>query len=111
MIVIVHNKSRKRRLKTTKRILSSIIFPIAERIHIGDIPSRSIIDLIKKLKENSGSGVNINFFIASKEGYHGFKLVQIGKNEEKFKILELQSCKIDDMLIKEKIIKKHPNLK
>ena len=33
MIVIVHNKSRKEDLK--QKFLSSIIFPIAERIHIG----------------------------------------------------------------------------
>ena len=109
MIIVVYNKSRKRRLKKTKRILSSVLFPINQRLHIGNIPSRTIIDLIKKIKLISGQGLNVKIFIESKEGYNGFKLIQIGKQEEQYEYLELSNSKIDEKLIKDKIIKKIPN--
>ncbi len=111
MLIIVFNKSRKRRLKQTKRILSNILFPVYDRLHLGNIPSRNIIDLIKKLKTHSGSGTNIKIFIESKEGYHGVKLISIGKKDEKLRIMELSKSKIDEKLIKEKIIEKYPNFK
>ncbi len=104
MLVIIYNKSRKRRLRTSRRILSSILFPINDRLHIGNIPSRTVIELIKKLKEKAGKGTNIKFFIESKEGYHGFKMIAIGKKEEKFDIFEDSNSNIDKKLIKEKII-------
>lgn len=109
MIVVVHNNSRKRRLKKTKRILSSVLFSVNHRLHIGDIPSRSVIDLIKKIKEISGQGLSVKIFIESKEGYNGFKVIQIGKKDEKYEILEMTSSKIDGKLLKEKIIKEIPN--
>jgi hypothetical protein len=108
MLVVVYNKSRKRRLKQTRRVLSSILFPIEKRLHIGDIPSRNIIDLIKKLKESSGIGLNIKFFIESKEGYKGFKLISLGKKNELLEQFEISSSKIDEKLIKNKIIKSDP---
>lgn len=106
MLIVIYNKSRKKRLKTTKRILSSILYPVYDRLHIGNIPSRTIIDLIKKLKKHSEVGTNIKIFIESKEGYQGFKLISLGKKESKLEIFELSKSNIEEKLIKEKIIKK-----
>ncbi len=108
MITIVINKSRKRKLKQTKRVLSSLLFRINHRTHIGDIPSRVLIKLIKDLRKYSGRGINIKVFIESKEGYNGFKLIEIGKNEDNFEMLTNSSSKIDDKLKKEGIIKTKP---
>ncbi len=109
MIVVVYNNSRKRRMKKTKRILSSILFPVNHRLHIGNISSKNIVELINKIKDISGQGLNVKFFFESKEGYNGFKLIQIGKKEEKYEILENVESKIDDKLFKNKIIKEIPN--
>ena len=108
MIVVVYNASRKRRLKKSKRILSTILFSVNHRLHIGNIPSRNIVDLIKELKKISGNGTSIKIFIESKEGVNGFKVIQIGKQEDKYEKLEMTKSKIDDKLIKEKIIKNIP---
>lgn len=104
MLIITVNKSRKRRFLTSKRIISSILFPVEPRVHLGDIPSRSIIDLISKLKSISGNGMNIKIFIESKEGYHGFKMISIGKAEGKYDIFESSNSSIDEKLAEAGIV-------
>ncbi len=81
MKVVIFNKSRKKRLIKTNRILSCLLFKISNRVYIGDIPSRIIVDLIKELKQFSGRGTAIKIFIESKSGFYGFYLVEIGKKE------------------------------
>ncbi len=107
MLIIVVNKSRKRRFLTSKRILSSILFPVEQRVHIGNVPSRTIADLIKKLKSISGNGMNIKMFVESNEGYHGFKMISIGKKESKYDIFERSFSRIDEKLVEAGLI---PNI-
>lgn len=79
MIVLILNRSRKKKFRSTKRIISSVLPSITNRLNIGDIPQRVIIQLIKDLKMKAGRGISIEIYIQDKTAYHGFKLVQIGK--------------------------------
>ena len=49
--------------------------------------------------------MNIKIFIESKEGYNGFKLINIGKKETKLQNMLFAKSNIDDKLIKNNIIK------
>lgn len=79
MRILVLNRSRKRKFRSTKRIITSVIPSITNRLNIGDIPQRVIIQLIKDLRLISGRGTSIEIYIEDKSAYHGFKLFQIGK--------------------------------
>ncbi|HCJ8469709.1 TPA: hypothetical protein NV714_003517 [Escherichia coli] len=105
MIVLVLNRSRKKSFRSSKRIISSVLPSITNRLNIGDIPQRIIIDLIKDLRNKVNRGTSIEVYIQDKSGYHGFKLVQIGKTKKQSELFTIPS-KIDLTLINEGIIKK-----
>lgn len=105
MIVLILNRSRKKSFRGSKRIISSVLPSITNRLNIGDIPQRIIIQLIKDLKNKVNRGTSIEVYIQDKSSYHGFKLVQIGKVNKKVELFTIPS-KLDLTLINEGIIKK-----
>lgn len=110
MITLILNRSKKRKFRSTKRIITSVIPSITNRLNIGDIPQRVIIQLIKNLKLKSSRGICIEIYIQDKSAYHGFKLVQIGK---KFNHVErfTSPSKLDLTLINNGILPKNDILK
>ncbi len=105
MLIVVVNKSRKRKFLQTKKLFSSVLFPVTKRIHVGDLPVRVIIQLIKDTKKISSRGMNVKFFIESKKiGYMGFKCIEVGKKESYYDRVVNAVSRIDKKLIKEKII-------
>ena len=105
MRILVLNRSRKRKFRSTKRIITSVIPSITNRLNIGDIPQRVIIQLIKDLRLLSGRGVSIEVYIEDKSAYHGFKLFQIGKKMNHVEIFTTPS-KLDLTLFNNNLITK-----
>lgn len=91
MLILVLNRSRKRKFRSTKRVITSVLPSITNRLNIGDVPQRVIIQLIKDLKVFSGRGISIEVYIQDKSAYHGFKLVQIGKKTPQVEIFTMPS--------------------
>lgn len=89
MRVLVLNKSRKKRFRSTKRIVSAVLPSITNRLNIGDVPKRVILELITQLKLKSGKGTSIEIYIENKSGYHGFEVVFIGKRNYNSEIFEI----------------------
>lgn len=89
MRVLVFNKSRKRRFRSTKRIISSVLPSISNRLNIGDIPKRVLEKMILNLKSVAGKGTAIEIFIENKDGYHGFEVYFIGKVNSKVDVFEI----------------------
>lgn len=89
MRVLIFNKSRKKRFRKSKRIISSVIPSISNRLNIGDVPQRVINELIAQLKSISGKGTAVEIYIENKSGYHGFEIVFIGKRNRNTEIFEI----------------------
>jgi hypothetical protein len=89
MIILIYNRSRKKRFRSTKRIISSVLPSISNRLNIGSIPKRVIEELILDLKKFSGRGTAIEIYIENKDGYHGFELCTIGKFNQRLDIFEV----------------------
>lgn len=51
MIVMVINSSKKKSFRSSKRLIAEVLQPITNRVAIGDIPKRILIDFILKLKK------------------------------------------------------------
>lgn len=107
MIILVLNRSRKKSFRSSKRIISSVFPSITNRLNIGDIPQRIIIQLIKDLKLKANRGTSIEIYVQDKTGYHGFKLIQIGKVKSHVDLFTIPS-KFDMTLINEGLMKKNP---
>lgn len=103
MLILILNNSRKKSFRQTKRIISSVLPTITNRLNVGNIPKRIIIDLIKNLKSKTNRGTSIQVFIEESSGYHGFKLVQIGKLKKHLDLFEIET-KIDKELISNNIL-------
>lgn len=89
MKVLIYNRSRKKRFRSTKRIISSVLPSISNRLNIGNVPKRVIEQLILQLKMVSGRGTAIEIYIENSDGYHGFEVVFIGKKNSKVDIFEI----------------------
>lgn len=89
MIILIYNRSRKKRFRSTKRIISSVLPSISNRLNIGSIPKRVIESLILDLKKISGRGTAIEIYIENKDGYNGFELCTIGKFNKRLDIFEI----------------------
>ena len=103
MLILILNNSRKKSFRQTTRIISSVLPTITNRLNVGNIPKRIIIDLIKNLKSKTNRGTSIQVFIEESSGYHGFKLVQIGKLKKHLDLFEIET-KIDKELISNNIL-------
>lgn len=88
MIVIIINSSKKKSFRSSKRLIAMTVQPISNRVAIGDLPKRVLIELLKNLRANTTKGTSIQVFIEAKNiGFRGFKCIQIGfykKNLEEF---------------------------
>lgn len=89
MIILIYNRSRKKRFRSTKRVISSVLPSISNRLNIGNIPKRVIEELILDLKKFSGRGTAIEIYIENKDGYHGFEICMIGKFNQRLDIFEI----------------------
>ena len=79
MIVVIFNQSRKKSFRRTKRIVTAVLPPINNRMNIGDVPKRVLIQLVKNLRDGTTKGVSIQLFFEEKDGFRGFKCIEFGK--------------------------------
>lgn len=103
MKILILNNSRKKSFRQTKRIISAILPAINNRLNIGDLPKRIIIQLLKELKGMVNRGTSIQIFIEDASGYQGFKLVEIGKIKIHLEFFKI-ACGLDKDLKYHKII-------
>ena len=82
MLVVIHNKSKGKQFRTTKRIICSVLPFIDIRLNMGNIPLRVLIQLVKNLRACSRRGTYVQVFYKANEGYHGFKLFEIGRKSK-----------------------------
>lgn len=107
MIVIIMNSSKRKSFRRSKRIIAAVVQPISNRIAIGDIPKRVLIELIKNLKMSVTKGTSVQVFVESRNiGFRGFKCVQIGFPKANLEEFMEASSLIDTDLILNKIIPK-----
>ena len=78
MITIVMNRSRKKAFRRTKRMVSAVLPSISNRMNIGDLPRRVLLELIKNLRHGTTKAVSIQLFFEEKEGFRGFKCIEFG---------------------------------
>lgn len=79
MNVLIYNKSRKKSFRKSKRIISSVLPQISNRVNIGNIPKRIAIKLVEDLRKSVNRGTKIEVYIEDLDGYMGFKMFAIGK--------------------------------
>lgn len=80
MRIVAINLSRKKAYRKSKRILASVLPTITIRTHLGDMPRRAIWALVQKLRETANRGTRLQLFIEDRDGYHGWKCLEIGKH-------------------------------
>lgn len=105
MIVIIINSSKKKSFRSSKRLISQVLQPVTNRVSIGDIPKRILIELILNLKKNVSRGTSIQCYIESQNiGFRGFKCIQVGIKKKNLEEFENSQSLIDKDLIIYKII-------
>jgi len=72
------NRSRKKAFRRTKRVVSALLPSISNRVNIGDIPKRVLLELVKNLRHGTTKGVSIQLFFEEKQGFRGFKCIEFG---------------------------------
>ena len=78
MITVVMNRSRKKAFRRTKRMVTTVLPSISNRVNIGDIPKRVLLELIKNLRHGTTKGVCVQLFFEEKQGFRGFKCIEFG---------------------------------
>lgn len=107
MIIVIINSSKKKSFRRSKRIIAGVLQPISNRISLGDIPKRVLIELLKNLKISVTKGTSIQAFIESKNiGFRGFKCIQIGTHKNHLEEFTTSKSLIDIDLISNKILSK-----
>jgi hypothetical protein len=76
--VILINRSKKKRFKNSRRLAGALLYPLTKRVHIGNLPKRVLRQLIISLKEKAGRGTSVQVFYANKDGFMGYKCIEIG---------------------------------
>lgn len=108
MIIVVINSSKKKAFRKSKRIVTSVVQPISNRISLGDVPKRVLIELAKNLRLATTRGTSIQIFFESRNiGFRGFKCIQIGKIKPHLEEFTTSKSLIDIDLIFNKIIPKN----
>jgi len=95
---VIHNKSKGKQFRATKRIISEVLPFVDIRLNIGNIPLRVLLKLIKNLRLVSRRGTCVQIFFKANEGYHGFKLVEVGRKCEWLDRFRYCDSAIDDAL-------------
>ena len=72
------NRSRKKAFRRTKRMVSAVLPSISNRVHIGDVPKRVLLELVKNLRHGTTKGVCIQLFFEEKQWFRGFKCIEFG---------------------------------
>jgi hypothetical protein len=78
LITLILNRSRKKSFRRTKRLITAILPSISNRVNIGDIPKRVLVELVKNLRHATTKGVCIQLFFEEKQGFRGFKCIEFG---------------------------------
>ena len=98
MLIIIVNQSKKKSFLKSKRLISSVLPEINPRLNLGDIPKRVLMKLLKDLRTSASRGTSLKIFMASKQSYHGFKCVEIGKPSYHLEPFTLSSSTFDTEL-------------
>ena len=72
------NRSRKKSFRRTKRMVTAVLPSISNRVNIGDVPKRVLLELVKNLRHGTTKGVCIQLFFEEKQGFRGFKCIEFG---------------------------------
>ena len=63
--------------------MSCVLPAISNRVNIGDIPKRVLLELVKNLRHGTTKGVCIQLFFADSQGFRGFKCLEFGTKDIK----------------------------
>jgi hypothetical protein len=85
LIAVVMNRSRKKAFRRTKRLVTTVLPSISNRVNIGDVPKRVLLELVKNLRHGTTKGVCIQLFFEEKEGFRGFKCIEFGTKSYRVK--------------------------
>ena len=103
--IVVVNRSRKRKATQVRRLLSPVLFEVDMRHHIGCLPSRSIVELFRRLRAISSRGMNVTILVEEKKtGSHGWKAIEVGKKEAQWALMTGSESSIDKLLLREKLV-------
>jgi hypothetical protein len=80
------NRSRRKAFRRTKRIVAAVLPAISNRVNIGDIPKRVLLELVKNLRHGTTKGVCIQLFFEERQGFRGFKCIEFGTKS--FRLLD-----------------------
>jgi hypothetical protein len=59
-------------------MVTAVLPSISNRVNIGDVPKRVLLELVKNLRHGTTKGVCIQLFFEEKQGFRGFKCVEFG---------------------------------
>ena len=59
-------------------MISAVLPTISNRVNIGDVPKRVLVELVKNLRHGTTKGVCIQLFFEEKQGFRGFKCIEFG---------------------------------
>ena len=72
---MVVNRSRKKAFRRTKRMVTAVLPSISNRVNIGNLPKRVLLELVKNLRHGTTKGVCIQLFFDERQGFRGFKCI------------------------------------
>jgi hypothetical protein len=85
MKIVVYDNSRGKAYKKTKRIFRSLLIEISNRCYIGNLPSRTIKDLLCNVKRKLSKLSDILILVEQIDGFHGWTGYHYGKPISKIK--------------------------
>lgn len=59
-------------------MVTAVLPSISNRVNIGDIPKRVLLELVKNLRHGTTKGVCIQLYFEEKQGFRGFKCIEFG---------------------------------
>ena len=59
-------------------MVTAVLPSISNRVNIGDVPKRVLLELVKNLRYGTTKGVCIQLFFEEKQGFRGFKCIEFG---------------------------------
>lgn len=59
-------------------MVTAVLPSISNRVNIGDVPKRVLLELVKNLRHGTTKGVCIQLFFEEKQGFRGFKCIEFG---------------------------------
>ena len=85
MNVVVYDKSKGKCFRKTRRLFSMFLININDREYVGDIPARTVMQLVKDVGRMVGKNSDVLILISKSDGYHGWFGYHFGREECKKK--------------------------